>query len=198
MERTIITRRENCILVEGAFSPEMLLSLTKEAPKGAVMSPDVARLAGVKWAIGLPGDLDVLREKLAKDMPRQNITGLSEGAAEWRAVGQQGLSSATLFFHATGLLPGYISDRGNPTDHPHDPADLNRCLLLIEMAPEIGAKLPVMRAVSPQWAALVDHWDDLVASFHDEAGLNWSKAESAPRTYAMMRKLLDGATCRSA
>jgi hypothetical protein len=192
VDHTIITRRENCILVEGSLSPEMLMSLTKEAPKGAVISPDVARLAGASWAIGRPVDLDALRAKLADDKPRPNIKGLSDGAAEWMAVGHHGLSSATLFFHATGVRPGYLRDRNTPVDHPHDPSDLNRCLLLIDMAPEIGTKLPVMRDVSPQWAVLVAHWDDLVTTFNDEAGPDWSKAKSAPRTYAMMRGLLDG------
>ncbi len=195
IEQITITRRGGCILVAGSLSASMLKALTEEAPKGAVIDPDVARLAGVTWAFGLPDDLKRLRDELAAQTPRQRYDGLSEGAIEWLTVGQQGISSASLFFKATGVRPGVLHHNGkNGKCHPRDPADLNRCILLIEMAPDVAAKLPLMREVSPEWAVLVDHWDEIVATFHGEVGPNWSKAKSAPLTYALMKSLLDGVT----
>ena len=159
-ESTVISRKDGCILASGPLSPEMLEALTKEAPEGAIIDPDVARLAGVGWAVGLPEDLAKMREALATEAVRPAIEGLSPGAIEWLAVGEHGLSSATLFWKVTGVRPGYLRDYDEDwVHHPHDPSDFNRCLLLIDMAPEIGAGLPVMRAASPEWAALVDHWD---------------------------------------
>ncbi len=190
IEDVIITRRDGCTLVKGSLSPDVLMALVKEHPKGAEFSPDVARLAGAGWAIGLPEDLDRLRATLAEQAPRPWHEGLSQGAIEWLAVGKQGLSSASLFFKATGVRPRVLRDDKEATYHPVDPADLNRCLLLIAMAPEIADALPRMREVSPEWAVLVDHWDELTTLFHEEAGPDWSKARSAHRTFQRMQALL--------
>jgi len=188
-EATII-RRDGCVLVKGALSPDVLMALAKEAPKGSVMCADVARLAGAGLAMGLPDDLARLRAALAAEAPRRRHDGLGREAAEWLAVGHQGLSSAALFLRATGVRPDILRDGDDARHHPRDPADLNRCLLLVATVPEAARALPGMREVSPEWAALVDHWDELAALFHEEAGPDWSKARSAPRTYARMAELL--------
>lgn len=101
----------------------------------------------------------------------------------WLAVGETGESSKAIAFKMIGQ--GY--SRGFPT-HPRDPDDLNRCLKLLEAVPQIRPRLTEMREVSPEWAALVDQWDEIEASFLEEAGPNWSKARSAKRTYDMMRR----------
>ena len=66
------------------------------------------------------------------------------------------------------------------TDHPHDPDDLLRCLAVSPAAPEH------MRTRSPEWAALVDHWDELRNLVEDE-----KPTGRAPRTYRLMRELLN-------
>lgn len=63
--------------------------------------------------------------------------------------------------------------------HPHDPSDLCRCLRVSPNAPTH------MRERSPEWAALVDHWDELADMLAEE-----HPAGTAPRTYARMRELL--------
>jgi len=75
--------------------------------------------------------------------------------------------------------------------HPLDPADFNRCLLLLAQVPAIRGRLSEMRNVSSQWAKLIDRWRDIETVFLDEAGLNWTKGNRAPKTYAMMKKILD-------
>lgn len=50
--------------------------------------------------------------------------------------------------------------------HPHDPSDLWRCMNLLDLIPEYRARLDEMRFVSPVWAQLVDHWDELEALWH--------------------------------
>ena len=53
--------------------------------------------------------------------------------------------------------------------------------------PDYRARLHEMAAVSPQWTALVDHWDELAALYDNEV-----RSGRAPRCYARMRELLDG------
>jgi hypothetical protein len=79
-------------------------------------------------------------------------------------------------------LSAYAIKRGGK-DHPHDPSDLCRCLYVSPSAPTH------MQERSPQWAALVDHWDelaDLLAEEHPNG--------SAPKTYARMQELLQRTT----
>ena len=49
----------------------------------------------------------------------------------WLAVGERGLSSEAIALTALGLEP-----TGFRASWPHDPADLRRCLLLLEAVPE--------------------------------------------------------------
>lgn len=74
-------------------------------------------------------------------------------------------------------------------DHPYDPDDLNRCLLFLEAVPEAREHMDKLREISPIWAKLVDRWAEVEASFLDEVGLDWCKARSAPKTYALMKSV---------
>lgn len=103
---------------------------------------------------------------------------------DWLADGEVGASSKTMAFWLTWQKK--IQDGG----HPYDPADFDRCLRLLEAAPELRAKLPEMAKVSRYWAALVAHWDDVERSHLDEVGLGWTKARNAPKTYALMQRVL--------
>jgi len=110
---------------------------------------------------------------------------------EWLANGEVGLSSRQL---AMWIAFDQKTDRGFGIDHPHDPDDLDRCLMYLERVPEARPHLYRMRELSPAWAALVDRWDEIEASHVDEVGLGWTKARSAPKTYALMRSILDPVT----
>ena len=119
------------------------------------------------------------------------IIEVSEALAAWLRHGERGLSSNCMVDHLLGLplLEGFW---GMP--HPHDPADLRRCLLLLEAVPEVRDRFPEMRTASPEWARLVERWGELVALFKTEAGPGgrWRELEwSAPRTYRLMCEILD-------
>lgn len=95
-----------------------------------------------------------------------------------------GLSS-----HAIARRFGHCQSGG--TDHPHDPADLLRCLDYCERT-SISTKALAkrMRAVSPEWAALVAEWDSLTFLLRAEQE---TKTGRAPATYTRMRKLIEAA-----
>jgi hypothetical protein len=114
------------------------------------------------------------------------MSDLQRKVVEWLAHGDRGMSSETMaFWLAWG-------EKGNSRSHPYDPDDLDRCLRLLEQVPELRPLLPRMASVSDKWARLVANWERIEASHLDEVGLGWSKARRAPKTYAMMKEVLDG------
>lgn len=106
--------------------------------------------------------------------------------AHWLANGKVGESSKTMALY---LGFGVLYQRAS---HPYDPPDFDRCLLLLDQVPELKKSLWKMGAVSDSWSALIDRWDILEQSHLGEAGLGWSKAQSAPITYKLIRSVLDG------
>lgn len=104
----------------------------------------------------------------------------------WLANGSTGISSKTMAFWLAFEI------KRDDNGHPHDPADLDRCLRLLEAAPWLRPSLSRMREMSPAWAALVDRWTEVEACHVDEVGIGWTKARSAPKTYDLMRSILDG------
>src|SRR5690606_2782385 len=100
----------------------------------------------------------------------------------WIATGRVGASSKAMAMAACGL----------PSDgsYPHDPDDLNRCLLMLEAVPEERARFDKIAALSVVWSRLIARWSEIEAAFLDEAGRNWSKARSAPRTYQLMKEVI--------
>lgn len=97
----------------------------------------------------------------------------------WIATGRVGASSKAMAMAACGLP--------NDGSYPHDPDDLNRCLLLLEAVPDVRDHFDKIAALGVVWERLIGRWADIEASFLDEAGLNWSKTQTAPKTYALMR-----------
>jgi len=105
---------------------------------------------------------------------------------KWLATGSTGASSkAMAFWLAFGQK---LNGCGN---HPHDPDDFDRCLRLLDAVPELRPYLHRMSQVSRHWKALLKNWEAIEASHLDEVGLGWCKARSAPKTYALMREVLD-------
>lgn len=100
-------------------------------------------------------------------------------AATWLTSGDTGLSSIVL---CAAMLGGDL----HRDDHPHDPADLGRCIRLLDRIPEWKPRIGEMAAVSMQWAALVSVWDELEALYRKE-----EPTGRAPRCYARMRELLE-------
>jgi hypothetical protein len=110
--------------------------------------------------------------------------------AHWFATGHVGVSSRTMAsFLGLGIRKGDYS-------HPHDPDDLDRCLQLLEAVPELRPYIANLAALSPEWEALVRRWDEIERSHLDEVGLRWTKANRAPKTYELMRSVIDSARKR--
>ena len=99
----------------------------------------------------------------------------------WFGTGRVGASSKAMALASIGA--------SNDGSHPHDPADFNRCLLLLEQVPEIRNHMEKIAAINDSWAKLVARWDDVEQSFLDEVGFDWSKASSAPKTYKLMKEV---------
>lgn len=97
----------------------------------------------------------------------------------WIATGRVGASSKAMAMTACGLP----SER----DYPLDPDDLNRCLLMLQAVPEVHDHFDKIAALSPVWGRLIERWAEIEAIFLEEVGLNWSKGDSAPKTYKLMQ-----------
>lgn len=77
--------------------------------------------------------------------------------------------------------------------YPLDPDDFNRCLLLLKAAPEVRNAFPEIANLSPVWLGLILNWDAIEGQFLEEAGLDWCKAISAPKTYKMIQDIREAA-----
>ena len=107
----------------------------------------------------------------------------------WLAVGERGISSNAIALTTLGLRP-----TGHDAGWPLDPADLRRCLLLLEAVPETReCGLLVLAKRCPRWAALARVWDRLSETLRSEIGESLPPRGSAPRTYALMQEALDSA-----
>lgn len=111
---------------------------------------------------------------------------LDDRINSWIVGGDVGLSSKTVWATMLG-----ISLEDGEVPHPHDPADLGRCLRLLEVIPEWKPRLGELASLSPEWKALICRWDEVATSMETEVGIAWQKAKSAPATYAMMKSILD-------
>lgn len=188
-----VERRDQCTLVFGTIPATDLMALTMTAPKDAVLSSDLALLAGANLAFGAPDAIDALSTLLRQEKREciaPNLSTLSPAARTWLTEGEQGLSAATIFTRVTGVVHPILRGDRTPSDVPHDPADFRRCRLLLEAVPEIDlAFTPVMRAVSPQWQKLELAWIDLCHTMDEECP-DWRRGEGqCPQTYAAMKQL---------
>ena len=117
---------------------------------------------------------------------------MTSSIATWLAVGERGLSSEAMALTALGERP-----TGFRASWPLDPADLRRCLLLLEEAPEtLEDGLLVLAKRCPKWAALVNIWDRLSETLRSEIGETLPPRGAAPRTYALMQESLDSTTTK--
>ncbi|GAB2620251.1 hypothetical protein [Novilysobacter erysipheiresistens] len=114
-----------------------------------------------------------------------NETTLDRRALVWLSGRDSGSSSKAILHHMLGME--------SEGDHPWDPADLGRCLRLLELFPEWKPRITEMARYSRQWASLALRWDELADMMWGEVGIDWSKGKSAPRTYSAMKAAIDAA-----
>lgn len=102
---------------------------------------------------------------------------------DWVASGETGESSRAL---ACFLAGAFSRNRR----HPLDPADFNRCLKMLKAVPELRPRLAEAKALSPEWSALIDRWEEIEKAFVDDVGWDWSRGQRASKTYALMKEIL--------
>ena len=108
----------------------------------------------------------------------------------WLAGGERGTSSNTIVEHLTGL-PALGRGWDRSGDHPSDPDDLRRCLLLLEAVPAFKSRFYEMQDSSKEWNALTVHIEELTRLLTEEVP-NWKDSRargSAPKTYARMKEI---------
>jgi hypothetical protein len=174
-----------CRLVFGSVPLSDLGMITHGFGKKALMDVDLADLIGATYVIGMSADLEKLRRldlpvsaKRHRDYLAAEGRGLN-AVATWLRTGERGKSSNAMCQRIFELPLEADSS------HPHDPADLRRCLQMLD-ATNAHDRVPMVADLSPEWGRLVGAWDRLVAVFSEER----HASTSAPLTYQMMQELL--------
>ena len=122
------------------------------------------------------------------DCQSDSSAGVERRVLQWLAGPNTGLSSECMAFCAIGLQRTDSWAKYAPFT-PADPADLNRCLMLVEQIPEVKDAFPKIAALSDDWKIIIDNWESLKESFVSEVGWNWSEGTAAPVTYKVMKEL---------
>lgn len=109
-------------------------------------------------------------------------------AMQWLANGQTGQSSKAMMINL--LCNQRIK---GASDHPWDPSDFRRCLLLLKTVPEFKEKISLMADVSETWARIVNHWDEIEQVLLSECFSSSDyRFNNAPKTYALMKQIIKG------
>jgi hypothetical protein len=95
--------------------------------------------------------IDELEERVRRATPGM-------GFDAWLRSDDTGVSSE---FMAGVLSRRFMRKYG----HPHDGDDFGRCVRLLDAAPELRANLDSIKSFSPEWNALVTHWDEFEALY---------------------------------
>lgn len=105
---------------------------------------------------------------------------------EWLLSGDTGISSECL---ACEFL-GKQKNDGWGWRAPSDPADLGRCLRLIDKVPEIRKCVDSLALKNDSWKKIAGVWDEITESMINEVGIHWEKASRAPITFKIMQAAL--------
>lgn len=149
------------------------IEIGKEYRESVVSDSGLARRLGAKIVIGEPEQLNDLERAM-------NERTLPISVQEWLADGERGLSSDALCKKFFGL-PKSAGD-----EHPHDPADLRRCVLFLEKT-KTHDRIKEAAEISPAWKALVDVWPTLLATLNNEMQ---KPDRVASETYKIMQRAL--------
>jgi hypothetical protein len=105
---------------------------------------------------------------------------------EWFLSDDTGVSSEAILGHMTGCGEAVRASHWGAMA-PSDPADLGRCLRLLERFPEWKPRIAEMAVYGPDWAGLCAQWEVLACSMTEEVGIDWSLGRAAPKTYHLMK-----------
>lgn len=121
------------------------------------------------------GDIDELIE-VARTLEGNKTE--ADKAAKWMGGLDTGISSKTIFSVMTGHLVGWHST-------PFDPADFARCSRLLDIFPAWRGRMSEVSEKYPEWAGLVDNWEQLEHLLALEAG------SEGQRLWEFMKSLRD-------
>lgn len=192
IDRYTVTVRDGVTYIEGSPPMSHAAALMSTAEGEQFMSTRIAQLTHTTLAWGTREALDAAEASLVAE--RKRIHANEPPIKQWLAYGERGQSSDAMAHALWADRPrGWIVSH-EPTAYPSDPDDLRRCLLLLDMVPELVPRMPLMAEVSPEWAALVGQWAAITAQFHFEAGPDWrTEPKDAPRTFKIMSTVIEGA-----
>ena len=109
---------------------------------------------------------------------------LQKDILNWIAEGEGvGRSAEAMALSVTGNF--------KKKNHPYDPSDFNRCLKLIKKVPEIADNFDNVAKISATWCKLIDNWHDIESCFISEVGFDWCNGNKAPKTYALIKSIID-------
>ncbi len=105
---------------------------------------------------------------------------------KWLFEGDVGQSSKAMAMAASGV---YQNEEQKLTSHPYDVSDINRCFQLIKAVPEVKDSFDIISNLSPEWSALIKHWEQLESTFVEEVGEDWKSRKPASNTYQLMKDI---------
>lgn len=79
------------------------------------------------------------------------------GWLAWLQCDETGLSSKFLLAKTMNIN----ASPSGANNYPHDADDFGRCIGLIDAEPRVRERLSVMLDCGPQWARIVNRWDEL-------------------------------------
>lgn len=126
---------------------------------------ELVRISKIAMA-ALIDELDRARARVAEleqqAEPRPGFPMAVADFDDWLRKGHRGLSSEAMVYALTGavVLPGKPVHVGHSC--PADAGDFGRCEALLRAVPQARDHLDRVAALGPVWAALVEHWGELV------------------------------------
>ena len=116
-------------------------------------------------------------------MSKKLTNATKDKIIKWFGYGRTGESSEAIALAITG------SDVKK--NYPRDPSDFNRCLLFLEAVPDARDHMYKVAHLSPIWKKFINCWDIIEDTFIQEAGLDWCKGNTAPKTYKLIQAIVD-------
>ncbi|MGQ3384490.1 hypothetical protein [Glutamicibacter sp. TV12E] len=104
----------------------------------------------------------------------------------WLSMGERGTSSEAIVSY---LVHGYVPARDAL---PKNMQDFRRCELLLQQVPALRSIFERMGSISPEWARLAEHWDEIKSTLEHEVPGIWDPKPDghAPRATALIRALV--------
>lgn len=155
---------------------------------------EIAKLLGRKFKANLVAArhlsaITAAADLICAEFNRPDVTAEPGcGLQAWLKSDQVGLSSLRM---AQVLAPwaSLPEPRHKLADKTHrafpcDPADFERCLILLRAEPALVPHLPVMAAEHPVWAAYVARWAEMSKVLEEEL-----QSGQAPRLFRIMEQI---------